>query len=121
MVMNSMIQTAALYGAQPPQSVLRNIDVKLSEGDAGWKGAGFTALDSWERELNEDHFYPQNVCAISIPPKEAPKPAKPEPKPEPKPAPKPGAFPEDVEDVKEVGGQIFIKRAGKWQLWEKKK
>jgi hypothetical protein len=32
----------------------------------------------------------------------------------------PNAFPPDVEDVKEIGGKIFIKRKGFWTLWEKK-
>jgi hypothetical protein len=112
MLMNSLIQTAALYGANPPLSSLRTLKMELSPAAPGWRGAAYQALGWWEKQLEDSSGYSQYVCVISIP-------AKPEPTKAPaKKAPE--GFPSDVEDVKEVGGQIFIKRNGRWQPWDKK-
>ncbi len=114
LLMNSLIQTAAIYGAEPPTAKLGTLDIEFRKEDKGWKSAAYEALDSWERELNGEFPYPQTLCVIKIPAKPKPKP------PAPKPPPKKDAFPSDVEDIKEIGGQIFIKRKGHWHPWEKK-
>lgn len=120
LLMNSMIRTAALFGARPPNSTLTDIDFTFKEGDPGWRGHAYNAINSWEKEVNDDFVYPQNVCAIVVPPKKKPKP-KP-PAAEKKEPPKdPNAFPPNVDDVKEVAGQIFLKIEGRWKPWSPKK
>lgn len=112
LLMNSLIKTAALYGANPSVNSLRTINIELSPDAAGWRGAAYRALDWWEKQLDDSSSYHQYVCVVSIPEKPKP-PAAPAKKKQP-------GFPTDVEDVKEVGGQIFIKRNGNWQPWTKK-
>ena len=119
LLMNSMIRTAALFGARPPNSTLTEIDFSLTEDAPGWRGHAYDAINAWDQEVNEEFEHPQNLCAIKIPSKEKPKPKKPAP---PKKAPpKKDAFPPNVEDVKEIGGQIFLKINGSWKPWKPKK
>lgn len=120
LLMNSMIRTAALYGARPPSSTLTDIKFNFKEGDKGWKGHAFDAIDSWDKEVNDEFRYPQNLCAIKVPPKNKPKPKPPAPKKK-QPAKDPNAFPPNVEDVKEIAGQIFLKIDGRWKPWKPKK
>ncbi len=112
LLMNSLIQTAALFGANPPLSSLRTLKLELSPDASGWRGAAYRALDWWEKQLEDGSGYGQPVCVVAIPAKPQP-PAAPAKK-------QPAGFPADVEDVKEVGGQIFLKRNGRWQPWNKK-
>lgn len=113
LLMGAMVKTAALYGAAPPPKSLIEIDARLTKENKGWKGAAYDAIKSWEKEINGEFDTPQKACVIKIPeiPKPQPAPQKPKKKDE---------FPSDVEDVKEIGGKIFIKRKGYWSLWEKK-
>ena len=117
LLMGAMVKTVALFGAAPPRESLIEINAKLAEEDEGWKGAAYVAIKSFEKEINGEYQTPQKVCVIKLP--DVPKPAKKDEGDKKKEDDK--GFPPDVEDVKEIGGKIFIKRKGYWQLWEKDK
>ena len=112
LLVDAMVKTAALYGSEPPRLSLSKIEVALPTGARtdGWKSAANDALDCWEKELKKEHDVPQVLCEIIIPKKAAP-PAMPKP-PE-------GSFPKGVEDIRELGGKIYIKRNGTWELLKK--
>lgn len=112
LLVDAMVKTAALYGSEPPGLSLSKIEVALPTGarTVGWKSAANDALDCWEKELKKEHDVPQVLCEIIIPEKAAP-PAMPKP-PE-------GSFPKGVEDIRELGGKIYIKRNGMWELLKK--
>lgn len=110
LLMGSMVRTAAIYGADPPPDGLTKIETRLAPNLPDWRADAYEALQSWVDEQAGKQRYPQQLCTIKIPDPVIAKPA----------APPPGAFPADVEDVKEIGGQVFIKRNGFWTLWNKK-
>jgi len=112
-LIESMIKTAAFYGAAPPNRALEEIKIEFgSENDKSWKKAVADAFDALETEAQSHDGQALNLCQIKVPPK--PKPVRAPSKP------KSNSFPTDVEDVKEVGGQIFIKRNGRWGIWKSK-
>jgi hypothetical protein len=111
LLMGSMVRTAAIYGAAPPADALATIETKLKPDSEDWRADAYDALSSLAEEQQKPNPDVKEVCTITIP------------KPLVSATPKstdPNAFPPDVEDVKEIGGKIFIKRKGFWTLWEKK-
>ena len=117
LLMGAMVKTVALFGAAPPRKSLIEINAKLEEDDEGWKGSAYKAIKSWEKEINGEFQTPQKVCVIKLPdPPQPPKKDEGQKK-----GGESNEFPPDVEDVKELGGKIFIKRKGFWKLWEKGK
>jgi hypothetical protein len=112
LLVGSMVKTAALYGAAPPRKSLVEIETQLAGTEHGWKRAGYDAIKSWEKEINGQTQKPQKVCVIEMPETPPVNPPKEKQKAD------PDEFPPDVEDVKELGGKIFIKRDGYWKLWK---
>ena len=108
-----MSKTAAIYGAKPPTSGLTRIESQLSESGIGWHQAGHDALESWNDVIKQREKLDEKLVTIEIP-------AKPKPKAAPAPPKNQNDFPSDVEDIKEIGGKIFIKRKGNWQPWTPK-
>jgi hypothetical protein len=113
LLMGSMIRTAAIYGASPPAEALAKIETRLDDSAKDWRADAFMALRSWKDEQQRGQNEPQQLCTITIP---VPQPL--QPAPAPAPAPAADAFPPDVEDIKELGGKIFLKRNGHWTLWD---
>lgn len=109
LLMGSMVRTAAIYGASPPSGALSKIETRLEPDSPDWRGDAYEALNSWKEEQQKPQRYPQQLCTITIP----------QPKIDNVAVPAAPSFPPDVEDVKEIGGQIFIKRKGFWTLWNK--
>ncbi|MEM7456949.1 MAG: hypothetical protein AAF456_21575 [Planctomycetota bacterium] len=108
MLIESMVKTAAIYGSRPPSTGLQEIEFELTERDRGWQKHAFDALETWK---DYEEAESNSICVITIPDKPSP-----EPEPEAPPEEKP-EFPSDVEDIKEIGDQIFIKRSGRWEPW----
>jgi hypothetical protein len=109
-LLEAMTKTAILYGAKPPNSPLTDIRAALNKDSKGWRKAAYLAIESW-RKVEKGHITPeQNFVNIVLTPKPTVvKKRKPENK---------EGFPDNVTDIKEVGGRIFIKNDGKWQPWK---
>ncbi|MEM7457537.1 MAG: hypothetical protein AAF456_24600 [Planctomycetota bacterium] len=113
LLVESMVKTAAIYGSKPPETGLQKIEVELSENDRNWKQHGFEAMETWEDFESAEET---GICVISVPARPAPtqvEQAREEPAEEDS-----NEFPSDVEDIREIGDRIFIKRRGRWQPWD---
>lgn len=110
LLIEAMTKTAILYGAKPPSNALVQIRADLTSESLGWRKSAYIALDSWRKVEQGKASAAVNFVNLRIPLK--PKPVKN------KPSPKSNGFPDNVTDIKEVGGKIFVKRNGAWQLWK---
>ena len=107
-LLEAMTKTAILFGAKPPSNALNEIRSELSRDSEGWKKAAYEAIDSWRLVQKGTVDASENFANVTL----LPKPVK-------KTAPATtGGFPDNVSDIKEVGGRIFVKRHGKWELWK---
>ena len=109
-LLEAMTKTAILFGAKPPSNALNEIRAELSRDSEGWKKSAYQAIDSWRLVQKGRIDAESNFVNVTLLPK--PKPVKNTT------PPKANNFPDNVSDIKEVAGRIFIKRHGKCELWK---